>query len=131
MAKGQEPKLDPMKTVLQAMVTTLDQSSLAADDAVVFLFGDDHVMVNISLQCNSPVPFYIKEWHLDLPPPLLVEEGGDLNKGMFRHAIPEGEMLLFIFKCVRTDLLSKPICKKPLLRVVLQDDFGKSFVRAR
>jgi len=100
------------------------------DAAEAFLFGDDHVMVNISLQCNSPVPFYIKEWDLDLPPPLLVEEDGDLNKGMFHHAIPEGEMLLFGFKCVRTDSLeSKSSCERPLLRVVLQDDFGKTFLQ--
>jgi len=109
-------------------VTTLDRSTLAVDDAKAFLFGSNQVMVHISLQCNSPVPFYIKEWNLDLPPPLHVEQNGDLNKGMFRHAISEGEMLLFGFKCIRTDLLqSKPICEKPLFRVVLQDDFGKTF----
>jgi len=130
-----EPESDPMRTLLQAMVTTLDRSALGVDDAQAFLFGDDHVMVNISLQCNSPVPFYIKEWHLDLPPPLQVEEDGDLNKGMYHHAIPEGEMLLFGFKCVRTDNSTsspekeEPRCERPLLRVVLQDDFGKTFLQ--
>jgi len=130
MEKGEEPESDPMKTLLQAMVTTLDRSALAVDDAEAFMFGDDHVMVNISLQCNSPVPFYIKEWHLDLPLPLLVEEDGDLNKGMFHHAIAEGEMLLFGFKCIRTDSSeNQPACERPLLRVVLQDDFGKTFLQ--
>ena len=130
MEKGEEPESDPMKTLLEAMVTTLDRPALAVNDAEAFLLGDDHVMVNISLQCNSPVPFYIKEWHLDLPTPLLVEEDGDLNKGMFRHAIPEGEMLLLGFKCLRSDSSGKePRCEKPLLRVVLQDDFGKTFLQ--
>ncbi|KAL7526345.1 hypothetical protein ACHAXR_002244, partial [Thalassiosira sp. AJA248-18] len=130
MERGEEPESDPMVTLLEAMVTTLDRPALAVDDAEAFMFGDDHVMVNIALQCNSPVPFYIKEWHLDLPPPLLVEEDGDLNKGMFHHAIPEGEMLLFGFKCIRTDTSEmEPICERPLLRVVLQDDFGKTFLQ--
>jgi len=130
MAKGEEPESDPMKTLLQAMVTTLDRPALAVDAAEAFLFGDEQVMVNISLQCNSPVPFYIKEWHLDLPPPLLVEQDGDLNKDMFHHAIPEGEMLLFGFKCMRTDSLDdEHRCERPLLRVVLQDDFGKTFLQ--
>lgn len=76
---------------------------------------------------------------MDLPPPLQVEGDGDLNKGMYRHAIPEGEMLLFGFKCVRTDssILSPGVdddgeelrCERPLLRVVLQDDFGKTFLQ--
>ena len=130
MEKGEEPESDPMNTLLEAMVTTLDRPALAVDDAEAFLFGDDHVMVNISLQCNSPVPFYIKEWHLDLPTPLMVEEDGDLNKDMFRHAIPEGEMLLFGFRCVRTNTPEMGTsCERPLLRVVLQDDFGKTFLQ--
>jgi hypothetical protein len=130
MEKGEEPESDPMNTLLEAMVTTLDRPALAVDDAEAFLFGDDHVMVNISLQCNSPVPFYIKEWHLDLPTPLMVEEDGDLNKDMFHHAIPEGEMLLFGFKCVRANASETGTsCERPLLRVVLQDDFGKTFLQ--
>lgn len=131
MERGEEPESNPMKTLLEAMVTTLDRPALAVDDAEAFLLGDDHVIVNISLQCNSPVPFYIKEWHLDLPPPLQVGEDGDLNKGMFQHAIPEGEMLLFGFKCTRNELseTADSICERPLLRVVLQDDFGKTFLQ--
>jgi len=131
MEKGEEPESDPMKTLLEAMVTTLDRPALAVDDAEAFLLGDDHVMVNIALQCNSPVPFYIKEWHLDVPAPLIVdEENGDLNKGMFKHAIPEGEMLLFGFKCIRSESSEDHNkCERPLLRVVLQDEYGKTFLQ--
>jgi hypothetical protein len=56
MENGEEPKSDPMQTLLEVMVTTLDQPALAMDDAEAFVHGDNHVMVNISLQCNSPVP---------------------------------------------------------------------------
>ncbi|KAL9181886.1 hypothetical protein ACHAXT_012229 [Thalassiosira profunda] len=131
MAKGEEPESDPMTTHLEAMVTTLDRPALTVDDAEAFVFGENHVMVNISLQCNSPVPFYVKEWHLDLPPPLVVEKDGDLNGGMFNHAIPEGEVLMFGFKCIRTDSaeLVDRHCERPLLRVVLQDDFSKTFLQ--
>ncbi|KAL7432472.1 hypothetical protein ACHAXH_001767 [Discostella pseudostelligera] len=127
---GDELESDPMKTVLEAMVTTLDRPALTVHDTEAVMFGDDHVMVKISLQCNSPVLFYIKEWQLDLPPPLLVEADGDLSNGMFQHAIPEGDILLFGFKCVLTDSSQiDPPCTKPMLRIVLKDEFGKTFVQ--
>ena len=60
-----------------------------------------------------------------------MEADGDLSKGMFHHSIPEGDILLFGFKCVITD--SSPTtptsCEKPLLRIVLKDDFSKTFVQ--
>ena len=89
-------------------------------------------MVNVRVQCNSPVPFYIKEWHLDLPRPLAVEDDGDLNRDMYRHAIPEGEVLLFGFRCKRVDgkdAGGNDKHERPILRVVLQDDFGKTFLQ--
>jgi len=129
MEKGEEPDSNPMKTLLEAMVTTLDRPALAVDGSEAFVFDDDRVLVNVSLHCNTPVPFFVKEWNLDLPPPLVVEEDGDLNKGMFQHAIPEGEMLLFGFKCLRADDSDEPSNERPILRVVLQDDFGKTFLQ--
>ncbi|KAL7457212.1 hypothetical protein ACHAWC_008708 [Mediolabrus comicus] len=128
MEDGEEPDSSPMTTLLEAMVTTLDRPALAVDGSEAFIFDEDRIMVNVSLHCNTPVPFSVKEWHLDLPPPIVVEEDGDLNKGMFQHAIPEGEMLLFGFKCMRTDD-SDHECERPILRVVLQDDFGKTFLQ--
>ncbi|KAL7548024.1 hypothetical protein ACHAWF_011321 [Thalassiosira exigua] len=132
MAQGEEPESDPMATLLEAMVTTLDRPALAVDDAGALAIGDDRIVVDVAVRCNSPVPFYVKEWHLDLPPPLAVEEDGDLNKGLFRHPIPEGETLLFGFRCARTDITAaggESRCERPLLRVVLQDDFGKTFLQ--
>ncbi|KAL7441224.1 hypothetical protein ACHAXM_007726 [Skeletonema potamos] len=129
MEKGEEPDSNPMTTLLEAMVTTLDRPALAVDGSEAFVFDEDRVMVNVSLHCNTPVPFFVKEWHLDLPSPLVVEEDGDLNKGMFQHAIPEGEMLLFGFKCLRTDNSDESSSERPILRVVLQDDFGKTFLQ--
>jgi len=129
MEKGEEPDSNPMKTLLEAMVTTLDRPALAVDGSEAFVFDEDRVMVNVSLHCNTPVPFFVKEWNLDLPSPLVVEEDGDLNKGMFQHAIPEGDMLLFGFKCLRADDSDEPSSERPILRVVLQDDFGKTFLQ--
>ena len=54
-----------MKTLLEAMVTTLDQAALTVDDAEAFMLDSEHFIVNVSLQCTTPVPFYINEWHLD------------------------------------------------------------------
>ena len=132
MAAGQEPDSDPMITLLEAMVTTLDRPALSVEEAEGFDYGEDKVMINISLQCNSPIPFSVKEWTLDLPPPLCMVKDGDLNRDMFHHAIHEGEMLLLAFKCSRHDELSSgtdPPCERPILRVVLQDEFGKTFLQ--
>ncbi|EJK77176.1 hypothetical protein THAOC_01012, partial [Thalassiosira oceanica] len=132
MEGGEEPESEPMSTILEAMVTTLDRPALTVVDADSFAFGEDHVMVSVRVQCNSPVPFYIKEWHLDLPRPLAVEDDGDLNRDMYRHAIPEGEVLLFGFRCTRVDggdAGGNDGHERPILRVVLQDDFGKTFLQ--
>jgi hypothetical protein len=131
MTTGEEPDSSPMKTLLEAMVTTLDRPALTVDDAEGFDFGDDEVMINVSLQCNSPIPFSVKEWNLDLPPPLRVSADGDLNRGMFRHPIYEGEILLLGFKCNRSSewLGENSQCERPILRVVLQDEFGKTFLQ--
>lgn len=131
MAAGEEPDSNPMNTLLEAMVTTLDRPALSVDEAEGFDFGDDTVMINVSLQCNSPIPFSVKEWNLDLPPPLQMAKDGDLNDNMFQHAIHEGEILLLGFKCTRSDtwLGNNSQCERPVLRVVLQDEFGKSFLQ--
>ena len=131
MAAGEEPESNPMNTLLEAMVTTLDRPALSVDDAEGFSFNDEEFMINVTLQCNSPIPFSVKEWHLDLPLPLQLSGDGDFNHHMFRQAIHEGEMLMMGFKCMKsTKLLNNNTpCEKPVLRVVLQDDFGKSFLQ--
>lgn len=131
MAAGEEPESNPMNTLLEAMVTTLDRPALSVDEVEGFAFDDEEFMINVSLQCNSPIPFSVKEWHLDLPLPLQLSADGDFNHQMFRQAIHEGEMLMMGFKCTKSTevLKNNTPCEKPILRVVLQDDFGKSFLQ--
>jgi len=125
---GDKPEADPMKTLLEATVTTLDRPALAVKDAAPFAFGDIYVMVSILLQFFSPISFFIKECHLGFPPPLAVNIDNNLNMGLLHHAIPEGEVLLLGFKCVQLNSsVIEALLEKPLLRVVLQDDFGKTF----
>ena len=125
---GGNSEADPMKSLLEATVTTLDRPALAIQDATSFAFGDNHVMVNILLLFHSPISFFIKEWHLGFPPPLAVNIDNYLNMGLFHHAVPEGEVLLLGFKCFQMNSsVIEESCEKPLLRVVLQDDFGKTF----
>jgi hypothetical protein len=125
---GGNSEADPMKSLLEATVTTLDRPALAVQDAASFAFGDNHVMVNILLLLHSPISFFIKEWHFGFPPPLAVNMDNNLNMGLFHHAVPEGEELLLGFECLQMNSsLIKESYEKPLLRVVLQDDFGKTF----
>mmetsp|Transcript_1082 Transcript_1082/g.1755 ORF Transcript_1082/g.1755 Transcript_1082/m.1755 type:complete len:659 (+) Transcript_1082:1916-3892(+) len=133
--KGEEPESAAMSTLLEAMVTTLDRPALTVDEAHAFTYAKDAIMLSVSLHCNTPVPFFIKEWNIELPPPLSLAEDGDLNHGMFEHAVAEGEELFFGFKCERN---GKPIPdymaeedsddeEKTILHVVLKDEFGKTF----
>ena len=145
---GKEPESEPMTTILEAMVTTLDRPALTVSGAKAFSYGNDRVVVSASLLCNTPVPFFLKEWDVVFPPPLvLAEDGGsDLNVGLFGHAVAEGEELFFGFRCdVRSDstatsdpgvaryvaredqLSSDGNFGRPILQVVLQDEFGKTF----
>ncbi len=61
MASGEgEPESNPMRTMLQTMVTMLGRSVFVVTNVSAFLFREDCVVANISLQCNSPVLFCIK-----------------------------------------------------------------------
>jgi len=62
-------------------------------------------MISVTVRCNTPVSFSLKEWDIYFPRPLcLIEEedgGGDLNKGLFEKPVVEGEELFFGFRCRR------------------------------
>mmetsp|Transcript_6478 Transcript_6478/g.9274 ORF Transcript_6478/g.9274 Transcript_6478/m.9274 type:complete len:309 (-) Transcript_6478:58-984(-) len=115
-----------MKTVLEAMVTTLDRPALTVDSADGFSYTEDNVLISVLLHCNTPVPFFIKEWDIRLPHPLRVEANGDMNEELFGHPIAEGEQLSFGFKCAYDESIQTKD-EDPILHVVLQDEFGKTF----
>ena len=128
VSKGAEPESDPMSTLLEAMVTTLDRPALTVSQSDAYSYDDDHVMVSVTLHCNTPVPFFLKEWNVNFPALVKVADDGDLNQQMFGHAIAEGEELFFGFKCIRNKLVSSSdLDEEPILHVILQDDLGKTF----
>jgi len=131
ISKEEEPTSDPMSTLLEAMVTTLDRPALTVSQSDAFPYGDDHVMVSVTLHCNTPVPFFLKEWNVSFPSLLKVAEDGDMNQQMFGHAVAEGEELFFGFKCTRQESGSSSTTgaaeEEPILHVILQDEFGKTF----
>ena len=129
ISKGEEPESEAMSTLLEAMVTTLDRPALTVSQSDAFTVDDDHVMVSVTLHCNTPVPFFLKEWSVSYPSLLKVTEDGDMNQQMFGHAVAEGEELFFGFKCIRQDSgsSSKSPDDEPILHVILQDEFGKTF----
>ena len=113
-----------METSLEAMLTTLDKPALTVDHAEAFSY-DERILVNIALHCNTPVPFFIKEWDLKVPK-LLVTDTGDLNQHVFGHAVVEGEQLSFGFNCTQAET-DENDDDAPFLLIVLQDEFGKTF----
>lgn len=113
-----------METALEAMVTTLDKPALTVDKSEAFSY-DERILINVSLHCNTPVPFYLKEWDLKVPK-LCLTKDGDLNHHIFGDAVVEGDQLSFGFNCVRTKNDADE-GYSPSLLIVLQDEFGKTF----
>jgi hypothetical protein len=46
-----------MKTVLEAIVSTLDRPVLTVGSVSAFTYAKNRVMINVSLHCNAPLPF--------------------------------------------------------------------------
>jgi len=113
-----------METALEAMVTTLDKPAFTVDQSEAFIYNE-RILINVSLHCNTPVPFYIKEWSLKLPK-LCVTDDGDMNQNAFIHAVAEGEQLSFCFNCLQAETEYEEV-DAPFLLIVLQDEFGKTF----
>lgn len=104
----------------------LDWPALTVDSTNGYSYTEDKVLISVLLHCNTPVLFFIKEWDIRLPYPLRVNENGDMNQDLFEHAIAEGEQLSFGFKCAYDESIETKY-QEPILHVVLQDEFGKTF----
>jgi len=120
-----EKKLIPaMKTVLETSIFTLDRPPLAVDTISAFTHGKNRVLLNVSLHCNVPLPFLVKEWDIKLPN-LLVNDGGDLNQDLFGSTITEDEQALFAFDCSVVNDVEEGD-SEPTLEIILEDNFGKA-----
>ncbi len=124
---GKIMECSPMSAILQASVTTLERPALTISHSDAHLYNEDLVIVSTTVNCNTPVPFNLKEWNISFPQLLQLEKDGDLNSGLFDRSVIEGEELFFGFKC-RLDS-SKESDEKTLLNIVLQDHFGKTFLQ--
>jgi len=115
-----------MITTLEATVTTLDKPAFTVDECRTYSYSEDKLLITTLLHCNTPVPFSIKEWEIELPG-LEVVDGGDMNKKLFIHPIAEGEQLSLAFTCSYVTDEKEKEEGDPVLKIVLQDEFGKTF----
>jgi hypothetical protein len=115
-----------MRSTVEAMVTTLDKPAFTVDECRAYSYAEDRVLISILLHCNTPVPFSIKEWEVELPR-VEVEPDGDMNQELFGHAISEGEQLSLAFNCSYAKDQKASNDALPVLRIVLQDEYGKTF----
>jgi hypothetical protein len=116
-----------MTTVLEAVVPTLGKPILSVESTDMVSFEVDKSMVTISLRCNAPVGFTVKNWRIDLPRFYFLEEGGDLNQSLANTKIIVGEHLSFGFVCNLNGSDSTTSCTKPSLHVELEDEHGTTF----
>ncbi len=115
-----------MRTTLEAMVTTLDKPAFTVHECRAYSYCEDRVLVTVMLHCNTPIPFSIKEWDIELPR-LTVGRDGDLNQELFGYAISEGEQLSLAFNCSYTKGHEHEEGALPVLHIVLKDQYGKTF----
>jgi hypothetical protein len=117
-----------MRTTLEAMVTTLDKPAFTVDECRSYAYSEGRFLITVMLHCNTPVPFAIKEWNVELPR-LEVASDGDMNQDLFGHAISEGEQLTLAFNCsyAKGQEEEEDGEAEPVLRIVLQDEFEKTF----
>lgn len=125
-----ESNMPCMKTVLEAMVPTLEKPVLTVERADVFPTAVDGFLISVSLNCNSPVPYHVKSWLLELPSPIVITDDGDLNEELFDVPVVEGEALSFGFTCKRDPDASDDESDddlEPALHIELEDEFGTIF----
>jgi len=142
VTEGDEPESPPMKNTLQARVTTLIRPALTMNQTEAFPLSKGIVMISVSVLCNTPTPFFIKEWNVHFPPPLALVNGAkneeDSNEVLRNHSVVEGQEICFAFTCRRMGSQEKSDASnntggngdldgKPNLCVILRDDQGKTF----
>jgi hypothetical protein len=127
-AEDQEDSLAScMTTVLEAVVPTLGKPILSVESTDVVSFAVDKSIVTVSLQCNAPVAFTVKNWKIDLSRFYSLEEGGDLNQSIANSKIVEGEHISFGFICNLNGSDDAASSGKPSLHVELEDEYGTTF----
>lgn len=129
---GGEPESKPMTTELTIKVTTLDRPVFTVDKTSVVALSDKQVIISVALHCNTPSPFFLKEWDVTLPAPLVLSNDGDMNNDLFENSFTLGEEIFFGFSCTREKIEVDAFGQideknRPTLHVVLQDEIGKTF----
>ena len=120
-------KTPPMKTVLETSAALLESSALIVDGVnAVWNPSGDRAVLTISLSCHAPSIFAIEEWKLILPPPLLVAEDGDLNEGLLKCSVSNGDNLSLAFECVVGRGSPITSSDEPMLNMELRDEIGKA-----
>ena len=119
-----------MKTTLEALVTTLDKPAFTVGECSAYPYAEQRVMLTIGLHCNTPIPFALKEWNVQLPRMKLTDDG-DFNQGLFQHPVAEGEQLTLTFNFIPDGSSSAgtPSHTAPTatLHLVLEDEDTKTF----
>jgi hypothetical protein len=124
-----EPESPPLSAFLFADVTTLGSPALTVHTADAFSLSDGKVIVSVSLLCNTPVPFFIKEWSASFPPPLELLVPSESYDVLVGHAVSEGQEIFFSLTCRIMELCEpeEQESENPSLSVILRDDQGKTF----
>jgi DNA-binding ferritin-like protein (Dps family) len=124
-------KVVPMTAMLEASVTTLDRAAFSLEKVQFFTLGSHTAILNISIVCNTPVPFGVNTWNISLPNYLSLFQGGDMTDFMCSSSVIEGDQLYFSFRCIIHE--HGKIYKESQgdfhanLHLFLHDGCGKSF----
>lgn len=115
-----------MNTSLDVKIPTLGKSALSVLDCDLVPYSVDKAMVNVLLESNTPTPFTIKSWSIELPRSFVLSDIGDLNGSLANEKVAFGERISMSFDCFHSaeDTAS---ASEPVLRVDLENVMGTLF----
>lgn len=123
-----ESDVPNMKNVLESFAPVLEETALqVASIQTVWLEPNTKLLLSVLVTCTTPYYFSIGKWSIDLPPPLTLVEGVDLNGDLLKRSVSDGDELSFAFECnVDQDRHSESGSRfEPGMKLKLLDDVGK------
>lgn len=115
-----------MKNVIECFSPISGKSALSvASVGVTWLEPSTKLLLNVLVTSNTSNPFSVAEWSINLPPPLTVVDGVNLNDDLLKRSVSDGDKLSFAFECEVNHRAQGGVSREPEMKLKLNDHHGK------